>query len=81
MCMWLLSAASSISWVPAAAHAANMLLSKYELGGTPSCTCQNRALHKTDSNERLYTIQVTHSVLAAPDRRTEDVAESLSRRT
>ena len=39
MCMWLLSAASSISWVPAAAHAANMLLSKYELGGTPSYNC------------------------------------------
>ncbi len=36
---------------------------------------------KTDGNERLHAIQVTHSVLAAPDRRTVDVAESLSRRT
>ena len=57
MCMWLLSAASSISWVPAAAHAANMLLSKYELGGTPSYNCHTGLCMKMTGDEHLHTIR------------------------
>ncbi len=33
---------------------------------------------RTHGNEHLLTIWVTHSVLAATDRQTVDVAESLS---